>query len=396
MCKVGMTKIRVLHIMDKVSADGSRIHGPARQIAYRVPCYPAGRFEVMLLNLRGADAACDVLRQAGVEVVSLNKGKFDPLTLLDVLRVMREWRPSVLHLHGYASFNFGRVAGRIRHVPVVIQEHFVDERLPGYQRAIDWCLQNWQAKALAVSQPVADFMIADRYVPAEQMEVLVNGLPVDRFVRSTTEERLALRRQLGIPDGAIVVGTAGRLAEMKGHHYFLRAAKAILETIPGAWFVIVGEGPWAGALRAQGEELGLGSRLVFTGYQEQMAPYLSLMDIGVIASIFNEGFNTVGVEMLAAGLPLVITDLPCFHEVYAHNENVLMVPPRDERSLAEAVVRLWREPELAQRLVQRGRETVNYCRIDRIAARYAAIYEDVVKSGRAGGSSAGRKDGPLA
>ena len=133
-------------------------------------------------------------------------------------------------------------------------------------------------------------------------------------------------------------------------------------------------------MRTQSETLGLANRIVFTGYQENVAPYLSLMDVGVVASIFNEGFNTVGVEMFAVDVPLVITDLPCFHEVYSHNENVLMVPPRDERSLAEAVIRLWREPELAKRLILGGRETVSYCRIDRIAARYAAIYEELVGS----------------
>jgi len=375
-----MAEIRVLHIMDKISADGSRIHGPARQISYRVPFYPADRFRVMLLNLRGEDAACDVLRQAGVEVLSLNKGKYDLSTLFDVIRVIREWRPSVLHLHGYASFNFGRIAGRIRHVPVVIQEHYVDERLPRYQRAIDWFLRNWQSKALAVSKPVADFMIEERYVPAGQMEVLVNGLPVDRIVRSTPQDRLALRQKLGIPNGAIVVGTAGRLAEMKGHHYFLRAARLVLDRIPDAWFVVVGEGPWAGALRTRGKELGLEDRIVFTGYQEDVAPYLSLMDVGVVASIFNEGFNTVGVEMFAVDLPLVITDLPCFHEVYADDANVLMVPPRDERALSVAIIRVLQEPELARRLIEGGRETVKRCRIDKIAARYAAIYEAVVGS----------------
>ena len=189
-----------------------------------------------------------------------------------------------------------------------------------------------------------------------------------------------LRQKLGIPEDAVVVGTAGRLAEMKGHHYFLRAAKFILEDVPNAWFVVVGEGPWRRTLQEQSEKLGLGNRIVFAGYQEDVAPYLSLMDIGVVASIFNEGFNTVGVEMFTVDLPLVITDLPCFHEVYAHDENVLMVPPRDERALAATVVRLWQEPELAKRLIRNGRTTVKLCQIDRIAARYAAIYEDIVNS----------------
>ena len=321
-----VNEIRILHIMDKVSAGRSKMHGPARQIAYRVPHYPS-HFKVMLLNLREEDVACDVLREKGLEVVSLNKSKFNPLALLDVLRVIRQWKPSVLHLHGYASFNFGRVAGRLMKVPVVVQEHFVDERLPKYQQAIDYVLRNWQAKGLAVSEAVKRFMVDDRFMPGAQVEVLFNGIPLDKVARAAPEQIRALRQSLGIPEGARVIGTAGRMAEMKGHHYFLRAASLLAQKDETLRFVLVGEGPWAENLRQLAVELGLGGKAIFTGYQENVVPYLSLFDVAVVASIFNEGFNTAGVEMLAVGAPLVITDMPCFHDIYFHEKNVLMAPP---------------------------------------------------------------------
>jgi hypothetical protein len=89
-------KIRILHVMDKVSVDGSKIQGPARQIAYRVPYYDPDRYEVRLYNLRGEDPACDVLRRAGVEVVSLGRGKFDLRAFGDILEVIDEWKPTLI------------------------------------------------------------------------------------------------------------------------------------------------------------------------------------------------------------------------------------------------------------------------------------------------------------
>lgn len=375
--------IRILHIIDKVSAGRSKMHGPARQIIYRVPYYPRHRFRVMLLNLREEDVACDVLRAAGIEVQSLNRGKFDPRALGDILRVIRAWRPAVLHLHGYAAFNFGRVAGRLAGVPVVVQEHFVDERLPWYQRAADFALRRWQAKGLAVSEAVRRFMIDERHLPALQVETLLNGIPSERFTRPAPEELQALRRTLGIPDGARVVGTAGRLAEMKGHHVFLEAARQLARADDRLRFVIVGEGPWAERLRQQAAEPELAGRVILTGYQENVAPYLALFNVGVVASIFNEGFNTVGIEMLAVGTPLVITDLPCFHDVYAHEQNVLMVPPGNATALAGAIRRLLDDPALRARLAEGGRATAQACGIDRIAARYLAIYTTVVEAAAA-------------
>ena len=373
-----MSEIRILHIMDKISAAGSKIHGPVRQVASRVPFYPKGEFKVMLLNLREEDAACDVLRQNGIEVVSLNQGKFNPLTFFDVLHWVRTWRPSILHLHGYASFNFGRVVGRMKGIPVVVQEHFVDERLPKYQQIIDYFLRNYQAKGLAVSAAVKTFMAKDRYIPEADIEVLLNGVPLEKIKRAGTDEVQALRRTLGIPDGSRVVGTVGRLAEMKGHQYFLDAARKIADRDANVRFGVVGEGPWAGALKEQAAALKLTDRVAFAGYQENVCPYLSMFDVGVVASIFNEGFNTVGLEMLTVGVPLVITDLPCFHDIYTHNQNVLMVPPRDADALAQAVTQLLGDSQLRARLIVGGRAAVQECSMERIASRYVALYREIL------------------
>lgn len=382
-----MSEIRILHIMDKISAAGSKTHGPVRQVASRVPFYPKGEFKVMLLNLREEDAACDVLRRNGIEVLSLNRGKFDPLTFFDVLRCIRTWRPSILHLHGYASFNFGRLAGWMKGIPVVVQEHFVDERLPAYQKMIDYLLRRCQARGLAVSAAVKTFMVKDRFIPEADVEVLLNGVPVDRIKRADAGEVRELRRTLGIPEGRRIVGTVGRLAEMKGHQYFLDAARKLADRDETIHFVVVGEGPWAGALKEQAAALKLTDRVVFAGYQENVCPFVSMFEVGVVASIFNEGFNTVGLEMLTLGVPLVITDLPCFHDIYRHDRNVLMVPPRDAEALAQAVTRLLGDSELRARLSAGGRAAVEECSMERIAARYVALYREILGNRGAGGAA---------
>lgn len=372
-----MNEIRILHIMDKVSVDGSKIHGPARQLAYRIPYYDSERFNVMLCNLRKEDPACGILRESGLEVVSLDKGKFDPFTLFDILRIIRDWKPSVLHLHGYASFNFGRVAGRIKGIPIVIQEHFVDERLPGYQRFIDLLLHNIYDKPLAVSHAVRRFMSQKRYICDEDIEVIGNGVPMDRVKKSTDEDIQTLKKELGIDEGMRVVGTVGRLAEMKGQKYFLRAAHHILSIRNDVRFVVVGDGPLAEGLRKEAETLGISDQVIFTGYRQDAVSFLSLCDVAVVSSVFGEGFCAVGIEVFAVQTPLVITDLPCFEDLYHDRQNVLMVPPRDVNAMASAVMELLENKDEARRLIEGGNKTLESYNMAHIAQQYVRLYEDL-------------------
>jgi glycosyltransferase involved in cell wall biosynthesis len=372
------SEFRILHVMDKVSVGRSKIHGPARQIAYRVPFYPKERFKVMLCNLREEDAACDVLRASGVEVRSLHRGKFDPRTLLDLIQVVREWKPDLLHLHGYGSHNFGRLAGKCLRIPVILQEHFVDHRLPGYQKAIDRLLAGCVAKGLAVSKAVKRHMAEDRHLAADRIEVLLNGVPSEKSQPADPAFSAALRKGLGIPENARVVGIVGRLAEMKGHAFLLDAMATLAARRPDIRLLVVGEGPERAALEAKTQALGVADRVHFTGYQTDVIPYLSLMDVSVVASIFDEGFNTVGLESFAVGVPLVITDLECFQDIYAPDQNCLMVPVRDVPALVAAVERLLDEPVLREQLAAAGRRTAEGVRMERIAGEYVRVYTDLL------------------
>lgn len=368
---------RILHIMDKVSVDRSKIHGPARQIAYRVPFYPPERFKVMLCNLRQEDAACDVLRASGVEVVSLNRGKFDPRAFLDIVSLTRRWKPTLIHLHGYGSHNFGRITGKLLRIPTIIQEHFVDHRLPAYQRAIDLLLHRFPKKGLAVSTAVKTHMARDRFMQENSIEVLGNGVPMSTTRRASAGEIADTRRMLGIPVDALVVGMVGRLAEMKGHRYFLDAVQRLKHVFPNLHVIIIGGGPELEGLVGRAKSLGLDNAVHFVGYQENVIPYLSAMDVSVVASIFNEGFNTVGVESLGVGVPLVITNLDCFHDLYFHDRNCLMVPPRDAEAMASAIRNILESPSLKERLVAGGHETVELYQMENISNRYIQIYDSL-------------------
>jgi glycosyltransferase involved in cell wall biosynthesis len=366
-----MKKIKILHVIDKLSVDGSKIHGPGRQISYRAPLYNPDRFEIVLCNLKNEDVSSDFLRKKGVRVICLDRSKFNPLIIYDLYRLISVEKPSLLHAHGYASWNFGRIAAKIANLPIVLQEHFVDDHMAFYQKFADYILKTLNGSGLAVSESVKDFMINGRYFDGNDIEVIWNGIPVDEF---DSNKGKILKEKLGISSNTKVVGIVGRLAEMKGHKYFLLAAEYIVQKMDNTAFVIVGEGPLMNDLKSLALELQIDDRVFFVGYQENVSAYLSFFDVNVVASIFGEGFCSVGIESFAAGTPVVITDLPCFKGIYIDKQNVLMVPTKDYESMANAILNILHNKEVETKLTHNAKFDLNKFEIKNVAKFYEQYY----------------------
>jgi glycosyltransferase involved in cell wall biosynthesis len=375
---MNMTEIRILHIIDKVSVDGSKIHGPARQISYRVPYYDSMIYKIMLCNLRREDAACELLRKKGIEVISLNRSKFNPFTLIDILQIIKNWKPSLLHLHGYASWNFGRIAGKIVNVPIIIQEHFVDSKPPFYQRVTDRILKNCHHKALAVSDSVKEFMIDKRCIDDIDIEIIGNGVPTDNIRKISAQEIKTLKSKLEIPLNHKVVGNIGRLAKMKGQDYFIQAADIILKQRKDFNFIIVGEGPLNADLKEKVKKFGIDEYVKFVGFQEDVYKFLSLFDVAVIASIYGEGFCSVGIEAFAVDTPVVITDHAMVDKIYIDKENVLMVPKGDAEALAKAILKLFNDQKFRSEIIANGLKTLQICDSKSVAGKYLDCYAKIL------------------
>jgi glycosyltransferase involved in cell wall biosynthesis len=367
--------------MDKLSVDGSKVHGPGRQLAYRLPLYDPSEFQVKVCALRGEDPGAAFLRENEIDTVCLGRSKFDLRAIIDLLAVISEWKPDILHLHGYASWPIGRIAGRLKGCRIVVQEHFVQETVPAYQRFADWCLRDWHDAAIAVSEVVADFMRDGRYIrdATTPVEVIWNGVPVDEFRMRCAMENSDIHTRLGLPESARLIGIVGRLAEEKGHRYFLEAAAEILRSRNDCWFVVVGEGPLRGALEEMSADLGITPHVRFVGHQADIVPFFRACDVAVIASL-SEGFPSVGIEALACGAPLVVSDLETFRAFYRDAHNVLVVPPCDGPALAAAVQRILDEPGLSESLLAGADELLETCRITSVAARYTALYDRLSRS----------------
>lgn len=371
--------IRVLHIIDKLSNDGSGMHGPARQLYYRLPLYPAEAFTTRVISLRREDTAAHLLQKAGIQTHCLCRSKFDLRAYFDILHHIREFKPSVLHLHGYAAQAMGRPAGRRMNIPTVLQEHAILSKIPPYEIVIDFLLGKMQTRTVAVSDGVADFLRRKRFIHGD-IQVIWNGVPDKTFDTPVSpSERQALRESLGYRPHHILIGMIGRLAKGKGHDTFLRAAAEIHNQHPDARFLIVGEGPCRTEIEDTVKTLHLTECTQLSGFRNDALQIMAALDIHVIAS-HQEGFPGVAVENLVTRTPMICTNISAFNNFAKHNYDCLMFKPEDAAELTRELTKTIHNPEQARNRAEHGFKTAEQCRMSRIAAKYMELYRSILNA----------------
>ncbi len=192
---------------------------------------------------------------------------------------------------------------------------------------------------------------------AERMLTIRDGVNAHLFAGV---RRGAARRELGLQSGEVAIGSLGRLEAGRGHEFLLYAMLAVIAREPAARLLIAGGGRLAEELRQEASLLGLGDRVRFLGNRREALELLPGLDIFVRLSPREESAVPL-LEAMAAGIPVVATDIPGNRELIHPGETGLLVPPGNSSSLADAICELLREPALARRLGSRAREVVRRC-----------------------------------
>ena len=350
------------------------MHGVKRLFSWMIPRFDRERFNVSLVSLRRKDVSEETLDALGIDITYLERGRFDPLTLPAMLRVVDQQRIDVLHLHGYGATTFGRIVGALRRLPTIVHEHANLTDTPWFQKMADRVLEPFTDIALAVSSSTARFVIDARQIPASKVKVVYLGVPLEEFSRDRSAAEIAdARRELGIGAGEFAIGTITRLHESKGNSYLVDAAARVVAARPAARFFLVGEGPLLPDLQAQAARLGLGDRFVFAGFRRDVARTLSAFDLSVFPSLW-EGTPLTVFEALAMGKAIVATDADGLLDVLADDRDALIVPKRNAGALAEKIVWLTDRPEERARLSVAARRTARRYDIGAFVHKMERLY----------------------
>jgi glycosyltransferase involved in cell wall biosynthesis len=282
----------------------------------------------------------------------------------------------IVHTYNFYSNIFGIPAAKVARVPAVIASIRDTLEFPPMQSRAHKFVCRLADCVLVNAEAIRRQLISAGY-NGEKIQVIKNGIDLSRF--ASNEDAGKVRYEFGISPSAPVVVVLSRLSRVKGIEYFLEAAAAVSRRFEAARFLIVGgfkEDPnYIASLKRQAIRLGLGRRVIFTGFRLDVAEVLSDADVSVLPCHTGEGLSNALLESMAAGLPIVATTVGGNPEVVEEGATGLLVPPRDSESLARAISSLLADPEMARRFGAAGRErAARHFSIDRMVRETESLY----------------------
>ncbi len=281
----------------------------------------------------------------------------------ELKRAIQRFRPEVVHTHSAKGGWLGRRAAWTLGVPAVA--HTVHGApfhpfQPWYARKFFQACERHAARRchvlISVAEAMTDLMVNAAVAPRDRFQTIYSGMEVEPFLHAD-QHRQAMRERLGFTSEQVVIGKVARFFRLKGHDDLISAARRVLDRVPQARFLLVGDGILRSACERRIEQEGLAPFFRFTGLvpPDEVPAYLGAMDIVVHTSL-REGLARVLPQALLARKPVVSYDIDGAREVVISGETGYLIPPRDVPGLANALIHLTSQPKMREAYGSRGQQ----------------------------------------
>lgn len=366
----------MIHVVQVLS--DTNIGGAGKYLLNYLKYYDRTQFRVTVILPIGSRLAEFVQAcpdAALIEAPYMADVSYDKRCVAYLKDVLTELKPSLLHTHASLS---ARIAGRKAGVPVILATRHCIEPVPHGIKALALATANNALCDYYIA--VADAVVknlTDCGIKKDKIKLVNNG--VEPVRRLTPEERAKEREALGLSSQNTAFGIFARLEPVKGHKYFIKAARQVLKEEPHARFFIVGSGSQEEELKRLTAHYGLEDKVIFTGFAEDTTPLLNAMDVNVNASE-SEAMSLSVLEAMSLGLPSIATKNGGNRELVHNEVNGLLVGFADSASMALAMTRLIRDTEARTHMAANAAQSYqqNYT-VQTMVNRLEKVYKEVLQ-----------------
>jgi sugar transferase (PEP-CTERM/EpsH1 system associated) len=320
------------------------------------------RFELQFVSLTTKGDAAEEIEQLGWPVIALDQQPgLRPSTSVGLARLFRQSKPHAVHTHNTKSLLYGVTGARLARVPTII--HTRHGQCHGATRRQTFLFNRvagWADRIVSVSRDSTELALKQG-LPQEKLLTIHNGIDLSRFSPN-------------LPHATGPAVFVGRLSPEKDIPTLLRAAAIATREEPSFRLLLAGDGPSMSELQHLTTQLGAGDRIGFLGQTSDVADVLADASLFALSSI-TEGLSLAILEAMASGLPVVATAVGGNAEIVVEGETGLLVPPKSPKALAAAMLKIYRQPELARCMGAAGRKRVeNHFDSRRMVAQYESLY----------------------
>jgi glycosyltransferase involved in cell wall biosynthesis len=375
-------RVRIMRIITRLN-----VGGPTTHVCLLNAGLNDTRFESVLVAgaIGGSEGDMSYLAERlGIEPIYIPtlKRELSPLhdlrAVFDLIRLMRRYKPHIVHTHMAKAGFVGRWAAWLSGVPIIIHTYH-GHVLSGYfGRAMSTVYAILERLSglpcrviLTVSDRLREELLSFRITSPEKLQVIPLGLEL-AYLTGQQSPRGQFRERFTISPDAWLVGIIGRLVPIKNHQLFIEAAERVSQEIDNAHFLIVGDGELRAKLEGMVAEKHLRDRVSFTGWQRELAEIYADLDLLVISST-NEGTPVSIIEAMAAGVAVVSTRVGGVADLLEEGRLGLLVPAEDHQALAEAIIRSYRQPDPA-RTEQASQVAMEKYSAERLVEDIRALY----------------------
>jgi sugar transferase (PEP-CTERM/EpsH1 system associated) len=312
----------------------------------------------------------DEAMKRGVEVILIKRKPGKDITLpFRLARLIKKKRIDLVHTHNMGPLFYGTLAGKLAGVPVIMNTRHGREKKR--RNSYIW---NMNAAVIAISEDAKKEMLKWNRIDTKKMKVIYNGIDIGRY--SNRQNGSEVKNELNIKPSTLVVGTVARLCPEKDQFTLIGAFSKVVNKIDTAKLIFVGDGILREELNSHAEKLGISHKVMFLGFRNDIYNILPAFDVFALSS-FTEGVSLTLLEAMAMERPIVATNVGGNPEVVVDGVTGFLVPPKESQKMADAIVKLLHNPELAQKMGEAGRRRVEEkFSLERMVKEYKDLYEE--------------------
>ncbi|HEB34896.1 MAG TPA: glycosyltransferase family 1 protein [Candidatus Aminicenantes bacterium] len=392
-----MENIKVLHIITRFDKGGSAQNTYLSLLGLRKKNYQLSlvsglslESEMKYEEIKAKEKDIQILKSEGIEFIQcssllrrINIIK-DLKAFFDIWRIIKKYNPLIVHTHSSKAGLMGRLAAKLAGTPIIVHTphgHVFFGYFGPFKTKLFIIFEKLASritdKVVALTNREKEDHILFKIAEEDKFSVIYSGIELNALKESSSGEKQNLKKELGIPENSLIVGTAGRLVPVKGPEFLVKASKYIISKYPDTYFMFTGDGTLEHDLKRKALEMGISDNIIFLGWRDDLAKIISIYDIFVLPSL-NEGMGRVLVEAMALGKSIVASNIGGIPDLVIHGKNGFLVPPKNPKELAKYIQILLEDEKKREKMGLAGKEMSLNFSAENMVEKIAELYEELL------------------